>query len=112
MDIKLLIDYREKSIIDYFSKNKPDNSEIKNLDIGDFIFKINGIETIIIERKTMCDLASSITDKRLKEQKYRILNSNFSLQNIIYIIEGKYSDVKYGSVNKKGVMWFYNKFSI
>ena len=103
MDIKLLIDYREKSIIDYFSKNKNDNIEVKNLDIGDFIFKINDYETIIIERKTMCDLASSITDKRLKEQKYRILNSNFKLSNIIYIIEGKYGDVKYGSVNKKGL---------
>lgn len=103
MDIKLLIDYREKSIIDYFSKNKNDNIEVKNLDIGDFIFKINDYETIIIERKTMCDLASSITDKRLKEQKYRILNSNFKLSNIIYIIEGKYVDVKYGSVNKKGL---------
>ena len=103
MDIKLLIDYREKSIIDYFSKNKTDNIEVKNLDIGDFIFKINDVETIIIERKTMCDLASSITDKRLKEQKYRILNSNFKLNNIIYIIEGKYGDVKYGSVNKKGL---------
>ena len=103
MDIKLLIDYREKSIIDYFSKNKNGNIEVKNLDIGDFIFKINDSETIIIERKTMCDLASSITDKRLKEQKYRILNSNFKLSNIIYIIEGKYGDVKYGSVNKKGL---------
>ena len=45
----------EKILLIIF-QNKPDNSEIKNLDIGDFIFKINGIETIIIERKTMCDL--------------------------------------------------------
>ena len=42
----------------------------------------------IIERKTISDLCSSITDARFREQKTRLLNSVKDPYKIIYIIEG------------------------
>lgn len=85
--IKLLVDSREAKIINYFNSNKINsdiNFEIKQLDIGDFHFLLNNSLVLIIERKTMSDLESSIIDKRLREQKSRLINSN---KQIIYLIE-------------------------
>lgn len=85
------IDYREKYLIELFEKkwdNKNIEYNIKTLDIGDIIIKDEGDNVIyIIERKTTDDLACSIMDGRYKEQKQRLL-SNYSPDNIIYIVEG------------------------
>ena len=42
---------------------------------------------LIIERKTLSDLASSVKDGRCKQQKIRLLN-NFPKHKICYLIEG------------------------
>src|SRR6056300_1666333 len=85
------IDYREKYLIELFEEkwdNKNIEYNIKTLDIGDIIIKDEGDNVIyIIERKTTDDLACSIMDGRYKEQKQRLL-SNYSPDNIIYIVEG------------------------
>ena len=86
MSYSLEIDNRESKLIDYF-KDKP-NIEIKQLDIGDLIFKLEDVVSIIIERKSVSDLFSSIKDGRFREQKKRLL-SNFSSDKIIYLIEGQ-----------------------
>ena len=60
----------EKYIKEYFEKNREyDNLvSIKNLEIGDIVILVNQEPAILIERKTIKDLASSIQDGRLREQ--------------------------------------------
>jgi len=77
----LVIDSREKGLIDYFS-----SASVQQLSVGDLHIFLNETLHYIIERKTLTDLAASIKDGRLKEQKSRL--SQFDSKNIIYIIEG------------------------
>ena len=80
------IDNREPNILkDYFSKQYL-NTSLSNLPLGDIILEHNDSE-VIIERKTVTDLASSIRDGRLREQKIRLIH-NYAKKNIIYVIEG------------------------
>lgn len=44
------------------------------------------VHDVIIERKTVDDLASSILDQRYKDQKNRL--AKCGLKNIYYLIEG------------------------
>ena len=53
-------------------------------DSGDSVPK----DHIIIERKTVNDLLSSIKDGRYEEQSYRLNGINHPNHNIIYLIEG------------------------
>lgn len=81
------IDSREHDIINLIKDFKYD---VTNLDIGDISFKRNETEICLIERKTIKDYASSILDKRNKEQVFRITeakNNNKDLI-VIYMIEG------------------------
>lgn len=86
--INLIIDNRETKLLSLFEQNiKIENEFIlkkENLDLGDIIIS-SGNFSIIIERKTYSDLISSIYDSRYKEQKSRILSSNYNEK--IYIIE-------------------------
>lgn len=92
--IKIRFDTREKKLLDYWSKfdNDPlfQNKEVTNLDVGDIqIFHENKPEEILvlIERKTLTDLAASIRDGRYKEQLLR-LKSLPKITRIFYILEG------------------------
>lgn len=128
-NIILDIDYREKCIINilknrgvfenqYNDDNNGFHFNIKNLIIGDFIFKEicqKGTQEIdifhmehtdsqtetqetqetqlddvhyIVERKTVNDLCSSIKDGRFLEQKNRLIDTIDDPSKIIYIIEG------------------------
>lgn len=105
MNIELIIDYRESKLLNLLNEKKLlDSKNIKksNLDIGDIIFTIKDkgviIHKIIIERKEINDLVSSIKDKRYKEQKSRII-SFIQQQNqyetvLIYLIEGFVSKIR------------------
>ena len=61
--VDVFVDYREKYIKEYFEKNREYDSivSVKNLEIGDIVILINDEPTILIERKTIKDLASSIS---------------------------------------------------
>lgn len=60
----------------------------ETLPLGDIIIN-NGIQDlIIIERKTLSDLAASIKDGRYEEQSYRLNGLNHPNHNIVYLIEG------------------------
>ena len=91
MSIKIEIDCRELKLKEHFENN--DNYIFKNLDIGDIIFYYNEEIRYVIERKTICDLYSSIKDGRYKEQKARLFN-NYSKNQIIYLLEGSINDNK------------------
>lgn len=104
-DLKVKVDYREHLIKNYFENHEELKNiiEIKNLEIGDIIIEINQKPLILIERKTIPDLASSISDGRLREQKHRISLSNFNNSQIIYLIEGDINQKLYGNINKKSI---------
>jgi len=84
--MQLIIDRRESKLVEFFQNH--DYVVIKTLDLGDIIIKYDNKIILIIERKTITDLACSIKDKRYVEQKYRLI-SNYNKKNILYIIEGK-----------------------
>jgi len=91
MTISIIIDYREHKLKDYFDTHKFNekndiNVSIENLSIGDIIIKRDDNLVLIIERKTIPDLYSSINDGRYREQKLRLIK-NYDLKNIVYLIE-------------------------
>lgn len=98
-EIVLLIDHREK----YFEGDKSffysllieNNIKVdkRSLNLGDFIFilqdlntKIEYLTDIIIERKCISDLVSSVYDNRYYDQMNRLLDCPLELP--IYLIEG------------------------
>lgn len=100
--MEFIIDNRE-SIKKYFLENHPKTSKCINMDIGDFQINFNDEPIVIFERKTIEDLAASITDGRYREQKKRLLN-NYSKKQIIYIIEGDLTkdnkSIKFNKISK------------
>ena len=60
----------------------------QTLPLGDIIINDGTNDTIIIERKTLTDLAASIKDGRYEEQSYRLNGLNHHNHNIVYLIEG------------------------
>lgn len=112
------IDYRETELIKLINnliQNTPITCNVLNLDIGDIILN----NRIIIERKTISDLNSSILDGRYEEQSYRLSNSiNYHRHHIIYLIEGSFHSIKYNESQKTRVLsaifslQFYKGFSV
>jgi crossover junction endonuclease MUS81 len=90
------VDYREKDLVSklsFYISSIPAFRNLKviseNLPIGDIIItNDNNEEIIIMERKTILDLLSSIKDGRYEEQSYRLNGSNIHNHNIMYLIEG------------------------
>ena len=101
--VDVYVDYREKYIKEYFEKNREyDNLvSVKNLEIGDVVILRNQEPAILIERKTIKDLAGSIQDGRLREQKFRITVPNTPQRNVIYLIEGDLDEKIYGRIDKR-----------
>ena len=60
----------------------------ETLPLGDIIINDGTNDCIIIERKTLSDLAASIKDGRYEEQSYRLNGLNHHNHNIVYLIEG------------------------
>lgn len=62
------------------------------LPLGDIIIydEISSSDCLIIERKTLGDLAASIKDGRYEEQSYRLNGLNHHNHNIVYLIEGDF----------------------
>jgi len=97
--MKLVIDYREKKLIGLLNsvklmnaKYKPIEILVENLPLSDVIIKDDkNNEKLLIERKTINDLASSIQDGRYNEQSYRLTNCDIHNHNIMYLIEGNIS---------------------
>lgn len=60
----------------------------EQLPLGDVIICDEQEEKVIIERKTLKDLSSSIKDGRYEEQSYRLSGIDHPNHNIIYLVEG------------------------
>ena len=94
----LKVDYRERKLIKILKAYKSHfnfeniNIEVEKLDLGDAIIcDDNSNEKLILERKSLNDLASSIKDGRYVEQSHRLTNYPIHNHNIVYIIEGNLS---------------------
>jgi ERCC4-type nuclease len=90
--ITIRIDVRETDLIAKCETLSKLFSNIKlvkeQLPIGDVIINDGAEELLIIERKTITDLAASIKDGRYEEQSYRLNGLPHHNHNIIYLIEG------------------------
>lgn len=98
--MKILLDSREQDLFSMLNiVLKHNDSDITldtaQLTIGDIIILDNNdTELLIIERKSVKDLAASIVDGRYNEQSFRLNNCNIHNHNIIYLIEGNISNFK------------------
>ena len=91
--MQIKIDYRERKLISTLQAlNRENNNNIEitteNLPIGDIVILDGDKELLIIERKTLTDLASSLQDGRYAEQSYRLNAHPLHNHNIVYLIEG------------------------
>ncbi len=121
--MKLYIDNREpKQIIDYLNflnESKKYTIELTNLELGDYLIydEKNDKKLVIIERKSLSDLESSIKDGRYNEQSFRLDGNELHNHNIYYLIEGNI--VNYRNEKFKGSLYsslvsisYYKGFSI
>ena len=100
--MELLIDNRESIKERVQTETLDINITFANLSLGDYLFKLKDEDIVVIERKTIADYAASIKDGRHREQKARLL-SNFSINKIIYLVEG--------DISKNNTSYNYNKVS-
>ena len=109
------VDYRETDLIKELKQLSCSNEKWKtiditetNLDIGDILIRMKEDDIpIIIERKTVRDMAASIEDGRYKEQGFRLNSSSTHNHNIIYLIEGdimKYKPYHKCRIDKYAIM--------
>lgn len=96
--MNIQIDVREtdllnscKNTIAMVNNFKELNIVVKQLPLGDIIISDGDSELVIIERKTLSDLAASIKDGRYEEQSYRLNGIQHHNHNIIYLIEGDFN---------------------
>jgi ERCC4-type nuclease len=116
MDIKLLVDQRERKIFDHLDPvfNAPNtfktsgavSYEIQTLETGDYIIESDGRILAVIERKTLADYAASIKDGRSENKANLIKIRDASGCKIYYVIEGasdpaltkEFAGIKYSSI--------------
>jgi ERCC4-type nuclease len=89
------IDIRETALLQQILSQTTTIPVFKNikvktetLPIGDIIISDETEDKIIIERKAVTDLLSSIKDGRYEEQSYRLNGLDHHNHNIVYLIEG------------------------
>ena len=110
----ICLDCRERSLItackSYLERSSNLENNIRliteNLPIGDIIIKdFDENEKLIIERKTINDLASSIRDNRYNEQSFRLSECNLHNHYIYYLIEGSLSSLNtHSRVNRASLL--------
>ena len=120
------IDSRERDLEDEFKQMsvsfRDDMKYVtQQLSLGDIIIcDDDGTEKIIIERKTLYDLAASIKDGRYAEQSFRLNNYDIHNHNIVYLIEGDMNryNTKKGRMDKSALysamttLMYYKGFSV
>lgn len=92
---QIVFDVREDGLIkaiENFSSNDTIKWTKQALPVGDIIFNYGDTALILIERKTLADLHSSIQDGRYKEQKLRITDSKIPQK--YYLVEGSLKTYK------------------
>lgn len=96
--MKIIIDDRETSLYEKFIslQSAPINTTKQVLHLGDIVLtNDDDTEFMIIERKSLQDLLSSIKDGRYEEQSHRLMYScGLPRHHIVYVIEGVLSTLR------------------
>ena len=99
----IIVDERERdlyekidSIVNFSGNNTSIQISREVLPLGDILIRTDSQRNVVlIERKSFSDLLASIKDGRYEEQSYRLIHTGeYSPHNIIYMIEGMYSQLK------------------
>lgn len=86
-NVSLIVDMRETQLISLLTDKT--TLTTANLPLGDILVKRGDITLLLIERKSVADLVSSIKDGRYEEQSFRLMNcAEYERHTIIYLIEG------------------------
>lgn len=87
--MKIIVDSREHKLLQELQNISFNDYESKSLDIGDIHICDDSLNILmIIERKTIPDLLSSIKDGRYSEQSLRLSSCDLHNHYIYYLIEG------------------------
>ena len=108
--MQIKVDIRELVLIKLLKALKNDygfdfDISVERMDLGDISIWNGEEELLLMERKKLSDLASSIKDGRYAEQSYRLNGYSLHNHNIVYLVEGnisyysdKWSKVKPGTL--------------
>ncbi len=90
--MKLLVDHRERSVLKLV-EDICEDVVVTQLSVGDYLL-VSGSEGIVVERKTINDLLTSIRSNRLWDQLLRMMKTEkvagYSLKRRILLIHGNY----------------------
>lgn len=121
--MKLVVDVRETAMYDKIVSLLPSTPPVelllKPLHLGDIAIENDKGETLVLfERKSLFDLLASIKDGRYTEQSHRLIHtSNMPPHNIVYIVEGMYSQLKNPTdkqvcISAMTTMFYFKGFSV
>ena len=85
-EVRVILDHRERGL----QRNADLMAAVdacENLDLGDLCIYMDGEPVLLVERKSLPDLAASLKDGRYREQKGRMLSSVGGAK-MLYILEG------------------------
>ncbi|KAF7318326.1 ERCC4 domain-containing protein [Mycena chlorophos] len=89
--VKMVLDHRERAGVDATLQRKGFQPLVESLELGDvtWVAEVAGgqryVLDVILERKRLDDLVSSITDGRFHEQKFRLKQS--AISRVFYLVE-------------------------
>lgn len=87
MVTEVVIDVRERDLVDRMRGRH--GVRVATMELGDLIFVYRGATVLIVERKTLADLAASIKDGRYHEQKLRLARADGAdASRTLYLLEG------------------------
>jgi ERCC4-type nuclease len=84
--MELVVDDRERAVIIYLSKIL--KVKVERITVGDYAFVYKGKVIVIVERKSLKDLASSIKDGRMENNNKLLEAQKKHGCQILYIVEG------------------------
>jgi ERCC4-type nuclease len=87
----------------------------ETLPVGDIVIRKDGKDLVLIERKAVNDLASSITDGRYREQSFRLMECGLAPHRIVYLIEGSLNASRMPKTTIMSAMvsmWFSKGFTV
>lgn len=107
----IIFDIREHDLIEQCKQIIENDTSFSNINViteqlplGDIIINNGFTDVLLIERKSINDLASSITDGRYEEQSFRLNGIQQNNHNIMYLIEGNLSDLnKRAKISKQTI---------
>ena len=90
MTLTIVIDCRERALIEAMRRIGAPNLEVRQLALGDMLLEWSGEAMLLVERKSVSDLLASIRDGRYGEQSFRLQRADGlpAPHNIVYLLEG------------------------